>query len=163
MFSETYIKMCEKAEEIQRLWEPKFGDFVYGVPDANGELGVSVVLDTDYFDYVEEKIIRVAVADIGNEWELSYEWFEKEKLTWLPTQHQLQDLVSKINPKPKFWNTTNYLLGRLWRFVKRHRCRYSSFEELWLAFVMYKLYNKLWNADKHEWVDWRGECLVSFT
>ena len=28
---EVFINMCEKAEEIQKLWEPKRGDIVYDV------------------------------------------------------------------------------------------------------------------------------------
>jgi len=29
----------------------------------------------------------------------------------------------------------------------------GSFEQFWLAFVMYKKYNKVWNNEKEEWVE----------
>ena len=131
MFSETYIKMCEKAEEIQRLWEPKFGDYIYS--KAHKSVTIYPILPET------EKLYR------------------KTDFIWLPTQKQLQDILHSgktIIPIPCLeWQ---YIATEIW-VIK------NSFEELWLAFVMYKLYNKQWNADKQEWVDWRNECLVGFT
>ena len=96
---------------------------------------------------------------------MSFEWWDKEKLTWLPTQAQLQEMILQQEGM-----TNCYILTKLFLdFVDKYRTErwlfemLTSMKRLWLAFVMFKLYNKQWNADKQEWVDWRNECLVGFT
>ena len=39
--SETYIKMCEKAEEIQREWPQAWGDFYYTYEGEDAGPGIS--------------------------------------------------------------------------------------------------------------------------
>ena len=61
--SETYIKMCEKAVEIQKIWNPTFGDW----------------LQDEYISIVSDE-------------ELARE-NKKKNDVWLPRQDQLQEMV----------------------------------------------------------------------
>ena len=63
--SREYILQCEKAEEIQKLWEPDDGDFIHC--DSNICTEVHVV--GDHFKYKDPTY------------------------TWLPRQDQLQEMI----------------------------------------------------------------------
>lgn len=109
--SKTYIEMCKKAEEIQRL-RPIVAD------------------DHDYF--------YCKVHGFG---------CDLDKAVWLPRQDQLQEMLS-IGKS----NTFTGLLA-LQLFIEDN-AKYEmldwSMEQLWLAFVMKSLYQKVWNGK--EWV-----------
>uniref|UniRef100_A0A6H2A1H2 Uncharacterized protein n=1 Tax=viral metagenome TaxID=1070528 RepID=A0A6H2A1H2_9ZZZZ len=76
--SETYIKQCEKAEEIQCLWECKGGDWY-----------------VDTITFPGERIVEIIGGHIPT-WEYSeYDYSYKEhqrRSFWLPRQDQLQML-----------------------------------------------------------------------
>ena len=148
--SMQYVKMCEEAEEIQKLWAPKLGDFIWGIPDSDGEPVVSVCVDVDYSGYEEFGVINIAVIDLwGENEEIDFEWWDKEKLTWLPRQDQLQEIL-------KNWDASQKKLNYFYDFCKwfmHNQDTFNdnvSFEQLWLAFVMLKKYNKVWS--KRKWV-----------
>jgi len=64
--SKKYIKMCEKAEEVQKLWKPKIADvFVYDWVSAYGNRG-------SYCDEDGE---------------------DRTNRLWLPRQDQLQEIA----------------------------------------------------------------------
>lgn len=65
--TEKYIKMCEKAKDIQEHWKPKKGDF-YIVPEGYVQI-VSV----------EDKPLFMAMD-----------------VAWIPRQDQLQDMISEL-------------------------------------------------------------------
>ena len=105
--SETFIKMSEKAEEIQAL-----------KPESAYE-------DKEFWH----------IADDGD-------------LTWLPRQDQLQEMVED-GASSRFAHDFVY---HFWQFVNHELAavaRCSSMEQLWLAFVMEKRYNKVWA--NNEW------------
>lgn len=124
--SKQYVEMCEKAKEIQELWEPEDGDFVfYHHSLGNGK---------------EEICVEVGHNSTADR--------------WLPRQDQLQEMVRGRNPIPA---------ALLWDFARWEDdasfSRYGlkswedlSFEMLWLAYVMHKLHNKVWNG-----TDWIAE------
>ncbi len=91
----------------------------------------------------------------GDGYEHPDEYLSADKRVWLPRQDQLLEIVCE-NPKPNLWNTPNYMLARLWRFIEDKRARYASLEQLWLAFVMWRLYCKVWDEDKEDWVRLEG-------
>ena len=66
MITELFIKQCEQAEEIQKLWKTENGDWVYW------KVTKSIKIITDHF-FTE-----------------SFKDF-----IWLPTQEQLQEMVKK--------------------------------------------------------------------
>lgn len=136
--SETYIKMCEKAEEIQSLRTMKTlknGDFYWcswmGKAVASRyKSGVEVMMQI--LDYT---------SNLGG-----YN-------CWLPRQDQLQKMVGGF---PDNINSFYLFCGEFaypepeWVGLCSYTQQFTSMEQLWLAFVMKKKYSKVWKDDK--WV-----------
>jgi hypothetical protein len=117
--SEIYIEMCRQAEEIQDLQSHLFGDFRYN----------HVFNDIQIINY------HSSMDD-------------QEIYTWLPRQDQLQEIVFR-EPNPFI------MLGRIFNFVRRNfqqgdedlKKLSTTWEQLWLAFVMKEKFNKTWNGE----------------
>jgi len=132
--SETYIKMCEKATEIQAL-----------APSMQTRIHLSMNIfncstkdDSAFFwcmDTFEDD-------DLGNS------VLTDTVAIWLPRQDQLQKMV---------FGVSGDIQGQVWKlyeFVTDNRAtcpRVSSMEQLWLAFVMQEKYSKQWMGE--EWVE----------
>ena len=133
--SETYIKMCEKAEEIQKL--------------APREAKMD---DPHYFEqhnFIADSGGRISPEDDGY-------FFGLDKVqVWLPRQDQLQEMLDyrKIGlnyPVKSGWLTPlPPTLMAIQDFLKSSWV-WESWEQLWLAFVMYEKYNKTWDGE-----DWK--------
>jgi len=131
---DNYIEKYEKAKEIQKLWRPKIGDWF---SDINYETGMIIL-----FPITKKEKLQ----------------FIKDKF-WLPTQEQLQEMILpalKIKYN-KYWklNKMKRIANWFFRifncFLNEHSNIYSNnMNELWLAFVMYEKYNKIWTGEK--WV-----------
>lgn len=150
--SEEYIKMCEKAVEIQKLREfsqyhrEKWIDGDFFVPKKKewSKFGVVGGFDNNFYD-----------SGCGCCSEVYY------PETWLPRQDQLQDM---LNPKGTQQYTALYLTQIFSKFIECEtknrdvqkskyfgrilttRARWSM-EQLWLAFVMKEKYNKIWDGE----------------
>lgn len=126
--SKEYILMCEKAEEIQKVWKPKVGDF-------------SHLKDTAYY--------QIEVVDYEDVDEDSMDSFY---YTWLPRQDQLQGMLLSLK-KYKI-HTRLYMVNNFRDFVGKLAASKNNFsmsmEQLWLAFVMHEKYGKVWSGT--EWV-----------
>jgi len=129
--SEHYIKMCEKAEEIQEIWHSTLDD------------------DGHEFVYCREHNALREYADGGYLW-CPQTRCESRYDVWLPRQDQLQEMV---NPQ-HMHGIISFLMVR--HFVdwflnstKLHHPGYlfTSMEQLWLAFVMKEKHNKTWNSE----------------
>jgi len=128
--TEQYIKMCEKAEEIQKEWEPDDGDCCY---DKYAKL---------LYPFISGDIVWHALGDT-----------KRERYIFLPRQDRLQEMV-----KDKYGQADPVgLIWALYRFAGPNRVgiasEFRSMEQLWLAFVMSQKYGKVWNSDKEEWVE----------
>jgi len=168
--SETYIKMCEKATEIQALKET--------LPhDPAGYLCLVVFKEVICPKCCHEISGCNYCPDCGS----AAEHVELPRLamwtllsgshpTWLPRQDQLQEMVL-LPPEDGFPEGDN-VLRLCWEFGlwvndpeviwdskieenEHESCRYSwprftSMEQLWLAFVMKEKYGKTWNGE--DWV-----------
>lgn len=80
-------------------------------------------------------------------WESSHD----TKSIWLPRQDQLQDMVfTKWYQKDIVSNIHSFLLwcNKNWIWGTSNNERFDSMEQLWLGFVMHKLYSKRWNGEK---------------
>ena len=128
--SETYIKMCKKAEEIQGH---NFDDGDWSVED-NGFIWV------------------VCTRDFG-EWWIGNEVQEFYKTAiWLPRIDQLQEMAfsyySEIEGDLYSLHTffNDFIEAYYWH--NEYPCEiFKSFEQLWLVYVM-KLKGKIWNAEE---------------
>ena len=133
--SKEYIKMCEKAEEIQHN-KLKIGDFGV-IPNAVYEYfkvpSVIIRIEED----VEFDRVWLNVPDEN--------YVSADSIIFLPRQDQLQEM----------WEYSHSALRSLQKFACELHNNYNyydkfiSMEQLWLVFVMKEKYNKIWNGE--EW------------
>jgi hypothetical protein len=151
--SETNIKMCEKSEEIQEL-SPK-------IPEENSPL-IGKYLHRDegsIFWIPEKKEFGMLKWDndeglylIGGTYGWTMEiWPPPEadsskrrhyKLVWLPRQDELQNILSREKQASIVWTIPSYQA-----FIAGE----TTWEQLWLAFVMKEKWGKIWNGE--DWVE----------
>ncbi len=112
------ILMCEKAVEIQELWQPKPLDiFSYS--------GVTHVTYEDFYKCIKDKGI----------------YFKRQK-TWLPRQGQLQGMIDWCGTKYSFYFTNHWIVS-----IDDKECFSTiTMEQAWLCIVMKEKYSKVWNG-----------------
>lgn len=124
--SERYIRMCEKAPELQpHDLEFVNGDCIY----YKGKWGM----------YFEEKFYDEFVYNDESLIDYDLNPFR------LHTQDQLQEMIIKDKEIPIDWHYRFHL------FLRDNHIAFCSdtMEQLWMAFVMHTTYNKIW--DNGEW------------
>ena len=125
--TEQYIKMCEKAEEIQDIWR-----------------GIRNKYDTHEGSYwflkgESEDESRIRCVD----YEYPFPCFDERLIIWLPRQDQLQGMCildDKGRPCHQF------LFEFFYKFAYKNWCNFASMEQLWLAFVIKEKYGKVWDG-----------------
>lgn len=131
--SETYIKMCQKARELQRLWKCSGGDYF---------------VDTVTFPH--EQFVEM-VGGHSPKWEYDDDEYSypmhQERSFWLPRQDQLQEMV-----KPRVFGDASQLIRWAYSYHESmwRQFQYESTEQFWLMFVMRENYRKLWSGQ--DWV-----------
>ena len=140
-----YIKMCD-CEEIQ----------------------AHRVNDGDYYHWSVDNKVHIAYTEGYNDYVVKHpeqwDYLNGRKIIWLPRQDQLQEMVeiSDISIKSKCHRllqaferfclyTLCYSMGEVTEESSATR-KLTSMEQLWLAFVMKELYNKVWEDN-----DWRSD------
>jgi hypothetical protein len=166
--SETYIRMCEKAEEIQALADIK--------PYVSTNLLHNV--------FAIEKCVNERLAGAKNAQrtgEYGFNAFYQYKFTsnflscqnpacncngeniWLPRQDQLQEMVDAPyqDDNPEMHPIGQHaqliqLVRDIGLFSQQTDLKsITSMEQLWLAFVMKEKYGKVWNG-----TDWVKELMA---
>ena len=124
--TKTYILMCEKAVEVQELWEVLDGDFFY----RDDSFSIVSHLNWKYLN--QQKRLRFL------------------RYIWLPRQDQLQGMI-KDRYKVNYGIDLYHLIKCFQIFQVKHTggLGLTSMEQLWLAFVMKEKFNKTWNGS--EW------------
>jgi len=111
----VYIKMCEKAEEIQAYKTHRQTDM-----------------------YLHKGLD-------GDEVMAGYNLIYVANSIWLPTQEDLQEMVSQeLSLEGQEWNF------HVWVMEGRQATIFTSMNQLWLAFYMSEKYNKTWTGEKWE-------------
>jgi len=135
MITDNYIKMCEKAEEIQesRPFLEK-GDYFYNVRACLGEISMT-----------ENSVL---------------ERLKGCPIIWLPTQEQLQEMLEEIKNNTYIAFRFNHFLNVEYNNVTFQPAYIllnsinpifmCSMNEFWLAFVMKERWNKVWDGEN--WV-----------
>ncbi len=147
--SETYIKMCEKAEKIQLLRREK------------AHVDTGKWKDGDIYAHITGGI-SMAYPSYLDIWasEPDYLHHPHENI-WLPRQDQLQAMVdpykseqnSEWHSKSKTYDLLRVFLAFCtgdeyeMSFPTSYVEQFTSMEQLWFAFVMSQLYKKQWNAE----------------
>jgi hypothetical protein len=163
----VYIKICEKAVEIQKAWKPTGGD--YYLHNYRGTTGFSPEMENIIWPD-DEKFIKVEIlcyqpTDTKDFWMYtngtdsrvgSAQDLLKHHCIWLPRQDQLQEIYCQHKfgqERPINWvhcTLDAFQYAILDGDLVDSTFKMRSLEQLWLAFVMKTLYNKFWNGD-----DWK--------
>jgi len=144
--TETYIKMCEKAEEIQKDWYADCGDYIrLTKPDKR----VVLIIEHPAKSIVKPNwLMRVVFPKCSGD-NTDYKYIKGG--IWLPRQDQLQEMVLDYwwgNEQPQ--NNISVMLQKFWWWLNDACPNFQSMEQLWLAYVMKEKHNKTWNGK--EWV-----------
>lgn len=129
--SEKYIKMCEKAEEVQKLKNLKEIDSL-----DEGDF---------YYNPFQKKVLVYPFGYPNHRW-------NRAQCIWLPRQDQLQEMVdyndgSQYELIEEFWNWCNTEN----EYGETKFAIFKTMEQLWLSFIMWKLYHKVWDDNKEGW------------
>jgi hypothetical protein len=131
-----YIKQCEKAKEIQQYFEDKpieQDDIIFSYNNKRG--------------YRRQHLAQM----INGEWFVQAE--VEDSLIWLPRQDQLQEMVSDIanhiHPSlpSSFIHVFTLEVASNTSRVKKSYDKCKSMEQLWLVFVMWQKYRKIWDGE----------------
>ena len=138
MRTDNYIKMCEQAEEIQKLKPYRLTS-----THLKGNIFICTDKETANYFWIMEQFMDVG-DEVGSSVRLA------TKNIWLPTQEQLQEMVeagciAKLLQLVEFTRTKAFYRSR----------PFESLNELWLAFVMKEKYHKIWTGKK--WVKEGGQ------
>ncbi|MCK4576853.1 hypothetical protein KAU34_10625 [candidate division WOR-3 bacterium] len=123
--SREYFEMCEKATEIQENHNVVSGDYF-----NDGEICEGIYECNNDEGYLIKSIYG--------------KWFLPSECVWLLRQDQLQEMYHII---ANDYQGLFKIFGE--EIYKTEYDKFKSPEQLWLAFVMYEKFNKVW--DGKEW------------
>ena len=141
--SETYIKMCEKAEEIQKLADKYWDRFSIACWHSPNHVRCKGHFEDWHMAYKYCPVCGKPLK-ITPEYSICTR-MEGNDGTWLPRQDQLQEMAF-----PDESTSVRQMVEPFYEFVKSTNLICASMEQLWLAFVMKERYSKLWNGE--EWI-----------
>ena len=139
--TERYVKMCIKAEEIQKEWKPQSGDWFV---DFCGDIKVGI----GFYNHP----LRLQRLKAGT------------KRFWLPTQEQLWERLgdkglNKEDREKMIEDFFNFAIDNRYCGEGTYKLPllapvdiFTSIQEIVFAFVMWKKYQKVWDDEKEEWV-----------
>ena len=121
---DLYIEQCDQALELQDKWQPKSGDFVF-----SRRKNIIVVL---YYNQEHGEPPR--------------HYTRHETAIWLPREDQLRDMI----PLKSHWHKWSDRFFDFADWLQTYDNCFHRSEAAWLAFLMEKLYNKIWDGE--EWI-----------
>jgi len=128
--SQEYIRMCCKADEIQKMW---------------------IVTDGDFYIVKKSKKAKLFIL---NYWESRNDVSEPKSLFfWIPRLDQLQEMIDWMKWECRIVKKDQFELHYINIAGEQHRtfvCG-KTMEQLWLAFVMSEKYGRIWNEENEEW------------
>jgi len=145
--TKEYIIKCKRAEVIQKLWKPKVGDYIYSIDYEK----VFIIIDN-----LNDKFLCILPYRTDREF-----FPKRERSVWLPTQDRLQELVAPRDGgqhtiMENFWSWCNEVYPL--NIYLSNFAIFKTMEQLWLAFVMYKKFNKVWDGEK--WIESRKKGYI---
>ena len=120
--SEKYIKMCEKAEEIQKEWKPQKAD-----------LYLACTLEARAWRYYGFNEMSWCM------WKI-----------WLPRQDQLQEMFQL--DKNSHYTQMIDIIDNYYHVWIDYIWELQSMEQFMLSCLMKEKFNKIWDDKKEEWV-----------
>ncbi len=136
--SEEFIDMCRKATKIQGGWHPCCGDWFLEYDDPTS-------IDDPAHGFYGEWRLRIIGSD--DDQNLSLIQQSPSKKVFLPRQDQLQEMVREDNAIWLLIDLSCDVNHEMSRYIEYYE-QFASMEQLWLAFVMRKMFSKLWDGKK---------------
>jgi len=153
--TKEYIKQSD-CPEIQKQFGCALGDWVYVKKTINYNVENPFCVGHEFktFDSLKGRY-RVHCG-----WD-ECDYLRRGDFTWLPTQDRLQEMFDNT----EYSTFRNYFFFHDWiednildgDYIPRQKYKDWSMEQLWLAFVMWKNYDKVWV--NHKWVKQAKENL----
>lgn len=145
MITKNFIKMCEKAEEIQKAWKPRFGDYCREKEYKSLMIIVGVVETHDI------RCVSFEYRRTG----YKAERYLKNNIIYLPTQEQLIEIhfdwyLQRYKGKMLISEYLLYL-GEFAEIAEDSDYKYYSLKEMMLGYLYQEKYHKIWNGK--EWID----------
>ncbi len=125
--SETYIKMCESAEEIQEQKENIAKGDYWCWSSYPGQ----TYWKTDNYPLPKIRSTKHHTAE----------------RIWLPRQDQLQEMVKRYSLAELCCDFEVFATSRYQDTENTTAFLFTSMEQLWLAFVMKEKHNKVWGGE----------------
>ena len=129
--SETYIKMCEKAEQIQAMRNKVSDSWAYENNWKEGDFYCEPGLGSGFHSGCESG---------------EYGLLDYSTRIFLPRQDQLQEMVNYFGVLDKLKRFTNFVEDTMDPYFQEDRIEFTSMEQLWLAFVIEECFSKRWNG-----------------
>ncbi len=138
--SKTYVKMCEKAQEIQSIFNDReltSDDVLFISYDQGKTYKKEKILDLFPKPFIQEDYNNIVI--------------------WLPRQDQLQELMGSYDDCLEliyWWKETGKIIIRgddkedYWLYSSSD---FNSMEQFLLAAVMFRNYDKIWGGE--DWID----------
>ena len=158
-----YIRMCREAKEIQEGWKPEFGDFISlggGTKNICVIAHEALVVDVEHKrNYKEFKVD----GSFGGHWPCFTCPPQSKRdeeflrfLVWLPRQDQLQEIwrqeyLSHPTENGWFGEFVNWMGNKYGGRDENPDELFDTMEQLWLAFIMWMLFSKLWDFEEERW------------
>ena len=170
MITKNFIKQCEQAEELQKAWKDKksHNDDKIFVKHSGQNLFISEEIEfykdeetnVEYVVFKKEDTLPIPFTKWDKETFYQYDDGELN-VVYLPTQERLQEMILKIfSPFAKIIKFSEFVSNyvKLYRDTKYEDLYWrdlypttiESMNELWLMYVMYEKYHKIWTGEK--WV-----------
>jgi len=157
--TKKYTRMCEKAKEVQEEWigmpkEKRYGTLIryrtfLGILAPNNEpiefegLAAVIAETLAFKTWLKEgETLIVTAAELEPYDDRGTPLFRQDQLQEMVIYKDFEDLLLKLEN---------------WYIYIKGRDKYTSMEQLWLAFVMWEKYRKVWNEEKEEWVSKRED------
>ena len=132
-----FVKMCEKAVEIQAQHQWAKCDFF--VSKYGNEKELKCLIESWWY-YQSSLIYEVMGTEI--------EYLDEGEAIWLPRQDQLQAMVGNLDESFEVldhWREGGYDDMLYWNIGNL-----KSWEQIWLALVMKEKYGKQWTGEDWE-------------
>ena len=144
--SKRYISMCRKADEVKAHWKPEQGDYFYGVPQDFADMEFEKGLHR--FLLCEDEFYSI-VPDNYNIKTKEFTGFgDEDEAVFLPRQDDLQNMIDYELPYDLIKNFNTWVD----ELDISMRERLQTLEQIWLAYVMFRNYSKIWNGKDWEHV-----------
>lgn len=153
--SKENILMCEKAKEVQKLWNPQVGDIYFRESRDGKQANRNGIKIIKHYNDTKEMIRSFPNRQTGEPIIIHRSWKDTAcliKRIWLPTQSQLQGMIHIREYMFAMRGHKHYfLVGDINKEKDWYELWGNSMEQLWLAFVMSERFGKYWSGK--DWED----------